>query len=253
MKISHRLKIIFPIILFVFSLPAYPRLFTVIASPQAPHKYIENEVAKGIDVEVIGHVLDRLHIKYQIKFIKSAARIVQEAKAGRADMILLFSKNESRLQYLRYPTESYIDLSWNFFILEENADKINYQSVADLQGLRVGITKNISYTPGFLEAELNFDLASKNELQIKKLLSKRIDIVPLNTISTLYEAKRQGYIDKLTYLPKPIKSKAYYNVFSIASQHPDKQKVMAHYDRLIKELKDKKVIAAILAKYLKDE
>ena len=248
----HRLKIIFSIILFVFSVPAYPRLFTIIANPQAPHKYIEKGGAKGIDIEVIGHVLDRLHIKYKLKFIKSDARIVQEAKAGRADMILLLSKNESRLQYLHYPKESYIDIRWNFFILKENAGTINYNSFADLKGLRVGITNNISYTPAFLHADLDFDRVSKNELQIKKLLNKRIDIVPLNTISTLYEAETQGYTDKLAYLPKLLKSKAYYNAFCIASQHPDKQKVMAHYDQMIRELKDEKIIAGILDKYLKN-
>lgn len=252
MKISDWLNIIFPIVLLVFSAPVYSRLFTIIASPQAPHKYIENGVAKGIDVEVIDHVMDRLHIKYKIKFIKSAARIVKEAKSGRADMVLLFSKNEARLRYLLYPAESYINLSWNFFILKENAGMIDYQSFADLQNLRVGITKNIAYTPAFLHADLDFDLASKNELQIKKLLSKRIEIVPLNTISTLYQAKKQGYSDKLAYLSKPLKSKAYYNAFSIASQHPDKQKVIAHYDQLIRELKNEKVIAAIVDKYLKN-
>lgn len=68
------------------------RDFTIIASPQAPHKFVEDGVIKGIDVEVIDHVMKRLDVNYKIRLINSAARIIQEAKSGRADMILLLSK-----------------------------------------------------------------------------------------------------------------------------------------------------------------
>ncbi|WP_019615678.1 substrate-binding periplasmic protein [Psychromonas ossibalaenae] len=237
-------------ILLMLSFPGYTRDFTIIASPQAPHKFSEEGVVKGIDVEVISHVMRRLDIKYKIRLIKSAARIIQEAKSGRADMVLLFSRKESRMDYLIYPNESYIDISWNFFILKENSGSITYETFNDLKGLKVGITNDISYTPEFISSGLTFDDVSQNYLQIKKLLGKRIDIVPLNTISTLYEAKKQGYSHRLAYLPKPLKSKPYYNVFPIASQHPDKQRVMEEYDQVIRDLKEEQIIAGILNKYL---
>lgn len=154
------------------------------------------------------------------------------------------------MEYLIYPNESYIDINWNFFILKERQNTINYNGFSDLKGLKVGITNDISYTPEFLDSGLAFEHVPLNYLQIKKLLAKRIDIVPLNTISTLYEAEKKGYIDKLTYLPKPFKSKPYYNAFSLASQHPDKQKVVKQYDRVIKDLEDEQIISAILDKYL---
>jgi polar amino acid transport system substrate-binding protein len=232
--------------LLILSFPVYAREFTIIASPQSPHKFTENGVIKGIDVEVISHVMDRLDIKYKIKLIKSASRIIHEIKSGRADMVLLFSQKNSRLDYLIYPKEKYIDISWNFFILKENAESIIYNNFEDLKGLKVGITKDISYTSEFINSSLAFDYVSQNTLQIKKLLAKRIDTVPLNTISTLYEAKKKGYSNRLAYLPKPLKFKPYYNVFSIASQHP----VIAKYDQIIRELKQEQIITGILDKYL---
>ncbi|WP_028866291.1 substrate-binding periplasmic protein [Psychromonas aquimarina] len=252
MNIFGRSHSPFLIILLMLSFPGYARDFTIIASPQAPHKFSEEGTVKGIDVEVISHVMDRLDVKYKIRLIKSAARIIQEAKSGRADMVLLFSRKKSRMDYLIYPNESYIDISWNFFILKENSGSITYNSFEDLKGLKVGITNDISYTPEFHNSGLDFDDVSQNHLQIKKLLGKRIDIVPLNTISTLYEAKKLGYSRRLAYLPKALKSKPYYNVFPIASQHPDKHRVMAQYDQIIRDLKEEQIIAGILDKYLMD-
>ncbi len=228
------------------------REFIIIANPQAPHKYLDNGVIKGIDADVIAQVMKRLNIKYKIKLIKSAARIIQEAKSGKADMVLLFSKKKSRMEYLIYPNESYVDINWNFFILKENEGTINYENFADLKGLKIGITKGIYYPPEFLNADLTFDLVSQNHLQMKKLLAKRIDAAPLNTTSALYEAKQQGYTEKLSYLVKPLKSKSYYNVFPIASNHPDKQRVMDNYDQILRNLKQDKIIAQIMDKYLKD-
>ena len=125
MNILNRLSIAFFMILLLFPFFGNAREFTIIASPQAPHKYLDNGVITGIDVEVISQVMKRLNVKYKIRLIKSAARIIQEAKSGHADMILLFSKKNSRMEYLQYPNESYIDINWNFFILKENEGTIN--------------------------------------------------------------------------------------------------------------------------------
>ena len=93
-------------------------------------------------------------------------------------------------------------------------------------------------------------MVSRNDLQISKLLKNRIDAVPLNTINTLYEEKKRGTLAQLSYLPKPLKSKPYYNVFTRASNHPDKKRVMEEYDKIIKEMKKDGTIQSIFKKYL---
>ncbi len=90
----HTASLIF---LLMLSFSSSARDFIIIASPQAPHKFSEQGTIKGIDVEVISHVMHRLDIKYKIRLIKSAARIIHEAKSGRADMVLLFSRKKSRM------------------------------------------------------------------------------------------------------------------------------------------------------------
>ncbi|WP_428526214.1 substrate-binding periplasmic protein [Roseibium sp.] len=230
--------------------PASAADLVVLAKPEAPFKFEESGQPQGIDIEVIDAVFDKLGISYKVEFIRSDARIQEDARNGRADMLLVFSKNAKRQEYLTYPEESYVDIGWNFFIRSEDQDKIVYESFDDLKDLKIGITKDISYTPEFLASGLSFEESPRSELQIGKLLAKRFDAVPMNTISTLYEQNKEGNLDKIAYLPKPLKSKAYYNVFTKASKYPGIEGLPAKYDAAVRELKADGTIDAIFAKYL---
>ncbi|MEH6631397.1 MAG: ABC transporter substrate-binding protein [Halopseudomonas aestusnigri] len=229
---------------------AYSRDFIIIANPQEPYKFKEGTTNKGIDVEVIDIVMKRLGIPYKIMFIKSDARIQEEARKGKADMLLLFSKKKSRQEYLIYPEQSYVNITWNFFIRSEDEGKIKFKTFDDLKDIPIGATVDISYTPEFHQAGLKLEMTTRNDLQIGKLLLKRFDAVPMNTISTLYEEREKGNLDKITYLPKALKSKPYYNVFTKASDYPNVSELIEEYSSIIKELKANGTIDAIFAKYL---
>ncbi len=229
---------------------AFSRDFVIMANPQEPYKFQENGIIQGIDIEIVDIVMKKLNIAYVIKFIKSDARIQQEAQKGRADMLLLFSKRKSREEYLLYPEESYVNITWNFFIRAEDENKITFDTFDDLKGLTIGATNDISYTPAFFDANLRLEMAPRNDLQIGKLLKNRLDAVPMNTISTLYEEKKKGNLEKITFLPKPLKSKPYYNVFSKASTYPNIREIHRKYNQIIKELKADGTIQNIFEKYL---
>ena len=242
---------IYLVSLLFFQSPAcYSRDFIILANPQQPFKFQEDSQLLGIDVDIIDLLMKKINVPYEIQLIKSDARIQAQARSGKADMLILFSKKPSRIVYLIYPTQSYVNLTWNFFIQKKDEGRIQFNSLNDLKGLRIGATKDISYTPEFWNAGLNLQMVSRNDLQISKLLKNRIDAVPLNTINTLYEEKKRGTLAQLSYLPKPLKSKPYYNVFTRASNHPDKKRVMEEYDKIIKEMKKDGTIQSIFKKYL---
>ncbi|RED49668.1 amino acid ABC transporter substrate-binding protein (PAAT family) [Aestuariispira insulae] len=255
-NIKNTLSKLFGLLIVLALLGASPvsaRDFTIVASPQEPFKFRSDGEYMGIDVEVIQEVMKRLGVSYTIKLIKSDARIQEEAKKGKVDMLLLYSKKESRMAFLTYPEQSYVDISWNFFIRAEDEGKISYDTLDDLRAYTIGITKDVSYTTEFMEAGLKFETAPRNDLQIGKLLANRFDLVPLNTISTLYEQKNAGNLDKIAYLPKPLKTKPYYNVFVKASDFPGIAAMPAKYDQIIQELKSDGTIKAIFSKYLGDK
>ena len=56
----------------------------------------------------------------------------------------------------------------------------------------------------------------------------------MTTLSTLYDARRNKQLDKITYLPKVLVFTKLYNVFTKASTFPDKDKLIKEYDRVIR-------------------
>jgi len=250
MKLS---LLIFSIILSSFCY-ADIKPFTIIATPMAPYKFKSKYGSTvGITIDVVEKVMKELNVKYKIQLIGSGSRVILQAKTGKADMVLLFSRKKERLEYLIYPKESYMNISWNFFIRKEDEKKIKYDSFDDLRGLRIGATKDFAYTKEFWNSGLKLDIIPDNNLQIGKLLLKRIDAVPMITVQILYRSQLSGNQNKISYLPKILKDKPYYDVFPKASKHPDQEKVIKNYDKIINRMKKDGTIQKIFDKYLKSK
>ncbi|WP_022941895.1 substrate-binding periplasmic protein [Psychromonas hadalis] len=227
------------------------RDFEIVGTYEVPYRFIEKGTSniQGIDIDIIRVVMEELNIAYNIELINSGSRIIKQATTGKVDMVLSFSKKSDRT-YLLYPQNSYKNLSWNFFINKKDISKIIYNELSDLKGLRVGATQDWSYTPEFWQAGLNLNVLTNNNLQLLKLYRGRIDIVPLNTTSALYKIKKKGYSDKITFLPKPLKSKPYFNAFVVASSYPNKETLLQRYDKIIYRMINDGTIQEIFDKYL---
>lgn len=88
-----------------------------------------------------------------------------------------------------------------------------------------------------------------NDKQLKKLIKKRFDVVPMTTLSTLHKARINGQIDIITYLPKVLVYTKLYNTFTKASTYPNKAKLIREYDFAIKKLTKSGKVQAIFHKY----
>lgn len=255
-----KLYLLFNLLFFLAYQNVFSRELIIAGIPEEPNRWIDTSgKVVGLDVDIIDYIMKELGIKYKIVIESSSARLDSLAQKDKPsyDMIFTYSKNSDRERYLYYPNESHITFSWNFFVLKENRDKFKFNSYSDLKGAKIGITKGFSYSEDFLNAikkeNLNVDEIVKNELQITKLLQKRIDMVPLNTKATLYEAKREGIDNQISYLPKPIVSKTYYNTFVKKSDYPNIDVIRFQYDEVLKRMKKDGTLKKILSKYGMDE
>ena len=240
----------------IFTVVSFGRDLVIAGIPEEPNRWVDkNGKLVGIDVDIIDYIMKKINVPYKIILEDSSARLEGIAKKDKPDydMVFTYSKNPAREEYLTFAGESHISFSWNFFILKENQGKIKFDSYNDLKGLKVGITKGFAYSDDFMKAVkdgvITTDEVVKNDLQMDKLLKKRIDVVPLNTEAALYEAKRDGYMDKITYLPKPIKDKPYYNTFVKKSDYPGLGEIQKKYDEVLKQMKKDGTLKAILSKY----
>ncbi len=71
----------------------------------------------------------------------------------------------------------------------------------------------------------------------------------MTTFSTLYNIRRNGQIDEITYLPKVLVYTKLYDVFTKASTCPNKEELIKEYDIAIRKLTESGQIQAIFDKY----
>ena len=232
------------------------REFIIAGIPEEPNRWFnENNEMVGIDIDIIKYVMGKINIPYKIILEASSARLEANWMSDTPpyDLVFTYSQKKEREVYLTYAKESHIDFSWNFFIRKEDEGKYKFEKYEDLASYKIGATQGISYSDEFWKAHtdgiLNLEIIQKNEIQFDKLLAKRIDLVPLNTQATLYEAKKKGMLDKIAYLEKPIKSKPYYNTFVKKSNYPNLNVVIVKYDEILKEMKADGTLKKMLSNY----
>lgn len=245
------------LLLWWLVLPAAQARDLVIAGiPEEPLRWIgQDDRVTGFDVDVIDHIMRKLGVGYRVVLVDSSARLEMNARAVPAqyDMVFTYSYTDARAEYLTYAKESHISFNWNFFLLKENEGKFVFNTYADLANRTIGITRGMSYSDEFLKAieevPLKVDSVATNRVQLDKLLAKRFDLVPLNTKTTLYEARERGILNRITYLPKPLKDKAYFNTFVTASTYPKLMELAGKYDDELKQMKRDGTLSRLMIKY----
>ncbi|UUY09251.1 transporter substrate-binding domain-containing protein [Pseudomonas sp. J452] len=248
--------LLYALSLWLGMVSAQARELVVGGIPEEPVRYVDprDGVIKGLDVDVLAHILTRLGVDYRIVLESSAARLENNWRQGKVyDMVFTYSFKDERTPYLLYAREAHIHNNWYFFALKENLGRWDYQHFADLKGLRVGATQGFSYTKEFwtaVEAGIwHTDLVTQPALQMQKLLHGRIDIVPLPAMVTLYGAHQGGYAERIGYLPKPIKSEAYFNTFVKGSTYPGLEMLAERYDEELRRMKQDGSLLAIYRRY----
>lgn len=224
--------------------------------PEAPLRWqAADGQFKGYDIEIIDHIMKRLRIPYRIELVDSPARLVRNAQAKPSpyDMVFSHSYTHDRVAYLRYPGQSHVRFHWNFFLRKEDEGKFVFNRYRDLVGIPIGVTRGFAYSEEFLraitEVPLTVDVVATNKVQLDKLLAGRFDLVPLNTKSTLWEARERGVLPRISYLPNPIKDRPYYNAFVKSSSYPRMAALIADYDNALLEMKRDGSLVRIQARY----
>ncbi len=224
----------------------------VFSTTKAPFYFLdEYGEPAGIHIDIWKMIFAELNVNYTFTVYESGSeRIKEYVRKGTSFMHFNLSKKKDRMRWGLYPEEEYLYKTICFFIRAEDQGEIFYNGINDLKGLKVGASKTYTYTKEFWGAGLDLDIIPMNHLQMAKLLHKRIDVVPLALINTLYQLKKEGKLDEIYILPKPLTIRPYYNVFSKAYTHPDKQKILDNYDRIIKRMKQDGTIKKVYEKYI---
>ncbi|MGE6208527.1 substrate-binding periplasmic protein [Aeromonas media] len=221
---------------------------------EPPLKWLDHSgQPRGLDVDLVTTIFGGLKVPIRIELLDSGARLTRNAEGGVYDLLLSHSYKPERESYLLYPKQAHIRHSWHFFVRKDDLGKIRYRTLADLEPWRIGVTKDFSYTPELTAAmadpAYHFQVIPINQLQLRKLIAGRIDVVPMSLVTAFAQIREEGLEGKLDYLPKPLKSSPYYHVWCKARADADTPALMAAYDAELLHMKRDGRLKALYDKY----
>lgn len=243
-----------PLLCLLFPLWLQAKELVIGGTLEPPLKFLDDKAQPGgLDVDVVTAIFNKLKIPIKIELTDAGARLTRNAETGVYDLVMTHSYKPERESYLLYPQQSHLRHSWHFFVRKDDLGKIRYRTLADLKPWRIGVTKDFSYTPELTAAMADpayrFQVIPINQLQLRKLIARRIDVVPMSLVTAFAQIREEGLEGKLDYLPKPLKSSPYYHVWCKARADADTPALMAAYDAELLHMKRDGRLKALYDKY----
>ncbi|QYK00707.1 substrate-binding periplasmic protein [Shewanella psychrotolerans] len=145
-----------------------------------PFIYQNGDIKTGILLEIVTEAFDRLSVNVDIEFFP-ITRGLKMVKEGEVDAYFSLKKTPERNATLLFTTMPLVQQRFVIFTLVDS--NITYKGdINDLAIYNIGVSCNTSYGPIFDTAVRNgilknIDCAQSFELNIKKLLAGRTDII----------------------------------------------------------------------------
>ena len=220
------------------------------AADSIPTSYVENGKPTGILVDVINEAFRRAGYKVEVKLMPWA-RCIAAAKSGAVDGIFSVYMTPERQQFMTYTDEVLITQVQAFFVRADSSLTFD-GDLTKLRGTSIGVIKKTSYGPR-LDAALNtgifkkIDFTTNSELNVRKLIAGRIDMIPSYRHVVLSTAKKVGALDKIKQLSPDIEAIPSYLAFT---KKRDFTKLIRDYDKAIASMKKDGSYEQIFNRYL---
>lgn len=125
---------------------AAPPILRIATSEYPPFEYLEDGALVGDDVATVRAVIDRMGMEPAFAIVPWR-RAEARARDGQSDMIFSLTHSEERERYYYFTAP--INTAKDVFFAREDSN-IQWQTLDDLEGLRVGLSSSYSYAPAFM-------------------------------------------------------------------------------------------------------
>jgi len=218
-----------------------------------PFTWKENNQAKGIDVDILKKLCNRINIKCNILFVPWK-RVIHYMKTGNMDGAFAAFKTPERETFAHYLELPFHYSKYNIFVNKNEAFPFN--KIQDLYGKRLG--KNRGFNLGkeldsaAKKKKLHIEEANDASANILKLKGKRIDGYICNYHEALVVIKKMGYSGQIVPLDKPIrKSRGAFLMISKSAHIENKEKLIQGMNRALKNMYDDGIVEKIISNYIK--
>jgi len=231
---------------------AYSTKLVFAAADTRPTAYFSEGIQKGILVDLINEAFKRTGYAIKIELMPWA-RCIEEAKLGRIDGIFSIYDLPERRKFLIYTNEVLIVQKQALFVRKDSRIKFD-GDLKKLSNRTIGIITGTSYGPR-LDSAINkgvfnkIDPVNSIESNLKKLITKRVEIIPSYKHVALNSAKELGYLEEIKELHPAVEAIPSYLAFT--KNKADYTNIIREYDKALLLMKKDGTYDAIFSKYLK--
>lgn len=201
---------------------------------------------KGYISEIAKEAFGRMGYDLEIEFVPWK-RALEESREGRYDGILGGFYNEERTKYFMY-SDSISSANMRFFSRKGN--KIEYNSLNDLIGYKIGVIRGYFYSSEFDNAGfLQKDEINNVEQNIQKIIHGRIDlfIASEEVVYWLLKTKLNEYRDEIVPLGPVYVTNDLYIIISKKSKYP--KKIVEDFNNGLEQIKKDGTFNIIMEKH----
>lgn len=215
----------------------------IVTSEYPPFEYSDNGIVKGVDTDIIRQVVTAMGYEPTIELLPW---IRAEAQAQRGEVALIYSLTYSDARNRHYYFTDPINQVRDVFFKHQDTD-IQWDTLDDLLGLRVGVSASYSYTPEFMtwlnQSGVRVARVSHEQPELtslKMLAHRRIDVFICEQSVCEYLIEKNSAqapeLTELKALPKAVgTSRPFRAAFS--RQHPDAEALRDAFNDALKALK----------------
>jgi polar amino acid transport system substrate-binding protein len=221
---------------FISSLAfAQQNIITLATLEYPPFIYSDGNQVKGPIVDKVVTVFDKLGIKVNLQILPIARGLLM-VKNGEVDGFFSLKKTPERENDLLFTTVPLVTQRFVFFI--HKSLNLHWNgNLEELKNYRIGVVSKTSYGPIFDKCIkngilTNIDEAQSFELNIKKLIAGRIDLVINSYDVGEYLIKKLGAENQIIAIEPPIDTINSYLAFT---RKRDYASLATNFDNILKE------------------
>jgi len=219
----------------------------VVTEQYPPYNYEEDGKVKGVGTEVVEEVLKEAKISYNISVLPWA-RALKLAETKKNILIYCISRTEKREKLYTWVG---IIAPINFYIyaLKSRNDIPEIIKLDQAKPYKIGTVNQDALDQYLTEQRFpNIDRANLNEVNIKKLFMRRIDLWPMSEYTANYIAKKNGFDSKKMKKVYELKGFSGGNQYMAISNSTDR-KILRKIQNALEKVKEDGRYQTILNKY----
>jgi len=254
--LGKNLKIISFILFLTFSELILAKSLFLVTLESPPAEFLENSKPVGRNVEIVQEALKRMDYDCIIEIIPWK-RALEMVFNGEADGIIDAAYTEERAQYLFYADEDIYSEEWYGF--KQKGSTLTFdKDLGNAKNIRLGTSRGFIYG-GIIQKAIDekrfaeIEEVTNYEMNIRKLIGNRIDIIIGVKLTTISVAKEMGLREKIEIVKMTGTNEDYLlsssKTYLAFSKKTITKEIAEEFSKTIKDMKKDGTFSKIEKKY----